>query len=101
MTNASVDSRQVVQALKDCLTWALEDNWGDVHFYEGEEWQGAYGRGSIATMTFEGPAYQFIYYPTTAKQNLLGRINQTLNDMGLYAELGHTWSMHVYPIDKE
>lgn len=62
-------------------------------------------KGAIATMAFEGDGSLFdtLNYGTgnaARDQAVLKDLSDTLSAMGLYYEMGHDWSLGVYPSDE-
>ena len=51
--------------------------------------------GGVLTMTFEGDFYEVMNYGFRPK--VLEEFRELLNKHGLYYELGHAWSLSVYP----
>lgn len=51
--------------------------------------------GGILTMTFEGDLYEIMNYGSRPK--VLEAFDALLSKYGLHYELGHAWSLSVYP----
>lgn len=66
-----------------------------VKFYSASQWAASpenIGRGAYLTLTFEGAVYTEMNYGS-----LRTKIDPALAALGLYAEQGYAWSLHVYP----
>ena len=58
-----------------------------------------YANMETLTMLFEGPLYHAIHYNEGYGGRCLAELNEIFAEYGLYAELGHAWSMACYEID--
>ena len=70
--------------------------------YTGDEWHARgerYGKGSVVTVTTEGPLGHLLNgYVEEGSEELINDWDRFLKTLGLYWELGYAWSVHLYPI---
>jgi hypothetical protein len=79
-----------------------EDLTYDAALYSQRSWDDErreeYGRGALFTITTEGPLNQLLNYPQgKAAYDLIEKFEKYVRRLGIYYEMGYSWSLHFYP----
>lgn len=75
----------------------------DAHIYSRYRWDQLrnepHGRDAIFTITTEGPLGRTLNYPEQAADyRLIDRFARMVADLGIFYEMGYSWSLHFYPV---
>lgn len=79
-----------------------EHDLGPVVFYTQEEWEGrgeSYGNGAILSLTCEEGGLNGVlnrFWETQWMTEVHDKWDQMFHEHGLIAEMGYSWSVHVY-----
>jgi hypothetical protein len=92
---------------KGAMVWAWLKNRGDdltfdAKLWSADEWHKRgedYGEGALFTITTEGPLNGIIngHYSGPEVDKTLRDFDKMLKGLGIYYELGNSWSLHFYP----
>lgn len=74
----------------------------DARVYTQAAWRARgepYGNDAVITITTEGPLYELLNWGSTERAYVeQEKFKKFLKSLGFYYELGHPWSVHLYPL---
>jgi hypothetical protein len=95
-------AQDLERIIRDALHPHFGDDLGDTTFYTPEQWAErgeAYSNHALLNLTFEGPVNHALNAYTPNSTAVVNALNEALERVGCYMELGYAWCAGIYPIN--